>query len=440
MRSLVLLLSVLGLSTVAVGGDIHAVLVAGSNGWWNYRHQADVFHAYQVLKDHGVKAENIITLAYDDIANDYENPFPGKVFNQPNGQDVYQGVKIDYKGEDVTPENFMAILTGNKKAVSGGNGRVLKSTSADKVFIFFSDHGAPGLIAFPWDELTVKQLNSTLQNMIDNQKFAELVFYLETCESGSMFEGVLPNNVGILAVTAANATESSWGCYCDDPNIDSCLGDLFSVNWMQDSDVEDLSKETLQGQYVIVKAKTDASNVMQYGNLSITSEIVANFQGHSKAPSVVPRRNRRLFNSNKVHSHAKWASREIPLKSLEKRLKRTTDPAKRAQLTRELEMMKLKQQYLDEHTRALVSKLVPDVAVHQQVMTNKPTAINEIDCHHDVVKAYSAECFNLGQNSYALNAVAPLANLCESGIPADHIVKTIKSHCAKKNVHMTNIV
>lgn len=26
-----------------------ALLAAGSNGWYNYRHQADVFHAYQVL-------------------------------------------------------------------------------------------------------------------------------------------------------------------------------------------------------------------------------------------------------------------------------------------------------------------------------------------------------------------------------------------------------
>lgn len=25
-----------------------AVLVAGSNGYWNYRHQADICHAYQV--------------------------------------------------------------------------------------------------------------------------------------------------------------------------------------------------------------------------------------------------------------------------------------------------------------------------------------------------------------------------------------------------------
>jgi legumain len=26
-----------------------AVLVAGSNTWYNYRHQADVFHAYKML-------------------------------------------------------------------------------------------------------------------------------------------------------------------------------------------------------------------------------------------------------------------------------------------------------------------------------------------------------------------------------------------------------
>jgi glycosylphosphatidylinositol transamidase (GPIT) subunit GPI8 len=26
-----------------------ALLAAGSAGWFNYRHQADVFHAYQVL-------------------------------------------------------------------------------------------------------------------------------------------------------------------------------------------------------------------------------------------------------------------------------------------------------------------------------------------------------------------------------------------------------
>ncbi len=39
------------------GGQKWAVLVAGSNGWGNYRHQADVCHSYQVLINHGFDKE-----------------------------------------------------------------------------------------------------------------------------------------------------------------------------------------------------------------------------------------------------------------------------------------------------------------------------------------------------------------------------------------------
>ncbi len=95
-----------------------AVLIAGSNYWYNYRHQADVYHAYQTLVSQGISKNNIITFAFDDIANYTRNPFPGKVFNKPTyaspGNDVYQGVQIDYRGADVSPDNFIAAITGNK--------------------------------------------------------------------------------------------------------------------------------------------------------------------------------------------------------------------------------------------------------------------------------------------------------------------------------------
>jgi legumain len=55
-------------------------------------------------------------MAYDDIANNPSNPFPGQLFNKPDptgpGYDVYAGCNIDYKGADVTPANFQAVLTG----------------------------------------------------------------------------------------------------------------------------------------------------------------------------------------------------------------------------------------------------------------------------------------------------------------------------------------
>jgi len=51
----------------------------------------------------------------------------------------------------------------------------------------------------------------------------------------------LPKNTGVYGLSAANPTESSWGTYCapDDvvggKHIGSCLGDLFSVNFLEDT-------------------------------------------------------------------------------------------------------------------------------------------------------------------------------------------------------------
>ena len=71
-----------------------------------------------------------------------------------------------------------------------------------------------------------------------------MVLYIEACESGSIFEGMLDETTpNVWATTAANAMESSWGTYCPGqlpgppPEFSTCLGDLFSVSWLEDSDV-----------------------------------------------------------------------------------------------------------------------------------------------------------------------------------------------------------
>jgi legumain len=246
------------------------------------------------MKKNGIPESNIVLMAYDDVANDPENPFPGKLFNKPNGQDVYTGCNIDYKGASVTPSNFLNVLKGNAAGVSGGNGKVLKSTANSKVFIYFTDHGAPGLIAFPSEYLYANDLNTALNYMHDNKMYDELVFYLEACESGSMFEGILKDNLNIYAITAANAEESSWGTYCypDDivngVHINSCLGDLFSVNWMEDSDVANMKSESLSVQFDKILKTTDKSHVMKYGSQTFTAEPIGNFQGNLDEPAITP--------------------------------------------------------------------------------------------------------------------------------------------------------
>jgi legumain len=262
------------------------VLVAGSNTYSNYRHQSDIFHAYHILRNNGIPESNIITFAYDDIANNRRNPFPGLVFNKPDGEDVYAGVVIDYSGSNVTPAKFVAAITGDAETAGG---KVLQSTSEDNVFIYFSDHGGVGLIAFPSEYLYADKLNAALQTMYDKKMYKRLVFYLEACESGSMFNEKLPDNINIWATTAANPSESSWAYYCGSEAkvngtlIGSCLGDEYSVKWMEDTDAADLYKETLQEQYETVKKNTVKSHVQLYGDTSIGSDLLIDYQGQRKS-------------------------------------------------------------------------------------------------------------------------------------------------------------
>mmetsp|Transcript_132198 Transcript_132198/g.186642 ORF Transcript_132198/g.186642 Transcript_132198/m.186642 type:complete len:106 (-) Transcript_132198:800-1117(-) len=104
-------------------------------------------------------------MSYNDVASSKSNPFPNTLFNKPSGSEegvnYNEGCVIDYEGKDVTPENYMAILTGDSSKVKGGNGRVLQSTADDMVFLNFADHGGVGLIAFPNSYLYAKDLLST---------------------------------------------------------------------------------------------------------------------------------------------------------------------------------------------------------------------------------------------------------------------------------------
>lgn len=105
------------IALVPTHADNWAVLVAGSSGYFNYRHQADLCHAYKVLIQHGLHPEHVVTMLFDDVAHAEDNPFPGELFNRPDGEDVYKGCGKDYVGEDVTPENFIAVLTGDSARV-----------------------------------------------------------------------------------------------------------------------------------------------------------------------------------------------------------------------------------------------------------------------------------------------------------------------------------
>ena len=109
-----------------------AVIMAGSNTYSNYRHQADTHHAVKIMLENGIPRENIIHMAYDDIAGHRLNPYPGQIFNKPDpngsGVNVYDQSEIDYSGDQVTKENFFKVLLGDTSApgpVLGSNSEAI---------------------------------------------------------------------------------------------------------------------------------------------------------------------------------------------------------------------------------------------------------------------------------------------------------------------------
>ena len=52
----------------------------------------------------------------------------------------------DYTGESVTTENLYAVILGDKSNVKGGSGKVINSQPNDRIFIYYSDHGGPGIL------------------------------------------------------------------------------------------------------------------------------------------------------------------------------------------------------------------------------------------------------------------------------------------------------
>jgi len=412
-------------ASAADTSDHWAVIVAGSNQFYNYRHQSDTCHAFQIMKNNGIPEDQIIHLSYNDVAKSSENPFPNTLFNKPTaagtpGIDNNLNCTVDYEGNTVTAENILAVLKGDE-ATAGG--KVLKSTENSKVFFYFADHGAPGLLGTPTGEyLYADKLHEAVKYMHTNKMYKEMTMYIEACESGSIFQNILEDNIGVYAITATDATTSSWGTYCspDDKvngkSIGSCLGDLFSVNWMEDTDAADIKTETLQEQFKNVKKLTTKSPVLQWGQTNFTSEPIADFQSNSDATPTD-------FWGQMIHSGLEFIddalsidqyemerkntfavdSRDIKLHYYYNKVMKNPTPENHAALEAEIDhRMKIDQIFETAFGQE-----------HMDIVRAGETAqVQNYDCYRTLINQFESQCEKL--DDYSLKYAKALVHECET--------------------------
>lgn len=412
------------LAAMALGAaaDQWAVIAVGSSGYGNYRHQANGCHAYHLLLSHGLSPDKIILMSYNDVANSRSNPFPGKLFNHPTsgaeGHDYYAGCVVDYEGSKVTADLFMKVITGDAAGVKQltGKSKVLASNSNDDVFLNFIDHGGPGIIAFPvGNVLTSQQLSTSLQTMQKKQMFSQLTFYMEACESGSMFPD-LTSSGKILAVTAANAQESSWGTYCPpedkigNKDMGTCLGDLFSINWMEDTDSHSDMTETLQTQIATVKRETSKSHVQVFGDTSFQTEPIGDFQGATPAAL----KSTGLSKSTKDVSAV--ASRDIPLHRLWYQWQRASPEEKLAALQRVVRAA-AERERIDGFWKALAEAICTgkNGCAESLIAAKHEMSKGVMECHHHALEAMgSCQKKWADDHGYGFQHIQYIVNACST--------------------------
>jgi ABC-type branched-subunit amino acid transport system substrate-binding protein len=182
--------------------DNYAVLVAASQGWKNYRHQADVLGFYHYLKAKGYDDDHIILIMADDIAYNERNPLQGVVRRELSGTNLYEDVQIDYRLGDLTLSDLKQILSGEP---SEAYPVTLGSGTNDNVLFFWSGHGTQQ----GWEWKDTEHLDAGFaRSMFSDMQFRKMFAIIETCYSGGVAQGCtgIP---GLLMMTAANPHETS---------------------------------------------------------------------------------------------------------------------------------------------------------------------------------------------------------------------------------------
>jgi len=408
---------------------IWGIVIAGSKDFENYRHQADALHAYQIMKRNGVPKEQIVLMMYDDIAYNTANPYKGNIINTPSGPNLYTDLSKDYTGADVTPANFLNVLIGNSK----DGKKVIKSTENDYVFIYYSDHGGPGVIGFPNEEgVWSDDITYVINYMRTNKKYSKLLFYIEACYSGSLFEDHLEDDLQVYAVTAANSTQESYATTYDS-NRKIFISDEWSTAWMADADYNDIRETTVLEQYQLSVAKTKYSNPMKYGDPKLSTLPLSDFMGPKGVTlQRLGKRSETEDNETAIDediSEERVSQDEVHTWMCKKRMQESRDPAQRAKYKAELDRVNQNKGTISSIIRTIVSILMTDVLAITDTMTHK-FAIKNHKCYVPVAKAFHENCYNIFRHDHARVSLHRLVALCNRGIPVDLIKSTISLVCS----------
>jgi len=223
--SVLLALLALPLAVTAIHTSNWAVLVSTSRFWFNYRHLANTLSLYRTVKRLGIPDNQIILMLPDDMACNPRNSFPGSVFNDKNRElDLYDdkraleslgmgGIEVDYRGNEVTVENFIRLLTDRWPASHPHSKRLMTGPQSN-ILIYMTGHGGNEFLKFQdSEEISSFDLADAFEQMYEKKRYHELLFMIDTCQANTMYSAFY--TPGIIATGSSAKDQSSYSHHAD---------------------------------------------------------------------------------------------------------------------------------------------------------------------------------------------------------------------------------
>ncbi len=192
-----------------------AVLVSTSRFWFNYRHLANVLSLYRTVKRLGIPDSQIILMLPDDMACNPRNAFPGTVYNNADrALDLYgDNIEVDYRGYEVTVENFIRLLT-DRLGEDVPRGKRLGSDAGSNVLVYMTGHGGNEFLKFQdSEEIGSWDLADAFEQMWEKKRYHEMLFMIDTCQANTMYSRFYSPN--IIATGSSEVDQSSYSHHAD---------------------------------------------------------------------------------------------------------------------------------------------------------------------------------------------------------------------------------
>ncbi|KAF5092341.1 hypothetical protein D0Z00_004629 [Geotrichum galactomycetum] len=176
---------------------------------------ANVLSMYRTVKRLGIPDSQIILMLSDDVSCNPRNAFPGTVYNNADRVlDLYgENIEVDYRGYEVTVENFIRLLTDRWDADIPRSKRLLTDDRSN-IFIYMTGHGGNEFLKFQdAEEIGAVDIADAFEQMSEKKRYNEILFMIDTCQANTMYTKFYSPN--ILAVGSSEIEQNSYSHHAD---------------------------------------------------------------------------------------------------------------------------------------------------------------------------------------------------------------------------------